>query len=137
MGAMNVRVVTPDKVVFDGEAINVVARGLDGDFAVFSNHCPMLAPLGIGELKIVAGDSKNKYIAVDGGILEVSQNRVNILSRDALLAEEIDVATIQMKLDRAKREQEKANTREEQKRQDQEMHKLINQINVSQHHEIQ
>ena len=49
---MTIRVVTPDKLVFDGEAERVFARGIDGDFAVLHNHIPMMTPLGVGELRI-------------------------------------------------------------------------------------
>ena len=49
---MTIRVVTPDKLVFDGEADRIFARGIDGDFAVLRNHIPMMTPLGVGELRI-------------------------------------------------------------------------------------
>lgn len=52
MSVMTVRVVTPDKLVFDGEAERIFARGIDGDFAVLYNHIPMMTPLGVGELRI-------------------------------------------------------------------------------------
>lgn len=130
MAEMTVRVVTPDKLIFDGTAQKVLARGVDGDFAILSRHAPMMTPLGIGELKIVDSTGKDLYLAIDSGILEVSQNHVNILSSDAVLAEEIDVASINMELERQNRAKQNAKTREEQIRQDLEIHKLLNQLKV-------
>ncbi|MCL1950051.1 MAG: ATP synthase F1 subunit epsilon [Turicibacter sp.] len=132
MAGMEVRVVTPDKVIYDGTAKTVVVRGMDGDFAIKKNHCPLIAPLGIGELKIVDENDKNKYVAVDGGIVEVSNNQVRVLSRDAILAEDIDIATVQMKLERSRREKDNLNGRVEQECQDREIYKLLSQLNVGQ-----
>jgi len=128
-----VRVVTPDKVIFDGAAFKVVARGLDGDFAILRDHCSLMAPLGIGELKIVDAEQKNCYIAVDGGILEVSQNQVKILSRDAMLAEDIDIARVQMELERSQREKDNLKNRAEQQREDEEISKLMNKLCCGRH----
>jgi len=135
MGDMTVRVVTPDKLIFEGIAERVVVRGLDGDFAILRNHCPLISPLGVSELKIVDDNQQNKYIAVDGGIVEVSGNQVQILSRDAILAEDIDLATVQLQLNRSQREKENLKTRDEQERQEREIYKLLNQLNVGQRHE--
>ena len=64
MSVMTIRVVTPDKLVFDGEAERVFARGIDGDFAVLHNHIPMMTPLGVGELRIDM-NGESSYIAID------------------------------------------------------------------------
>jgi len=132
---MSVKVVTPDKVIFDGVASRVVARGLDGDFAILRGHAPMLAPLGIGELKIVDNEQQSKYIAVDGGLLEVSHNQVNILSKDAMLAEDIDIAMVQLQLERSQREKDKVATRAGQHREDEEVSKLMNKLCCGKHRE--
>jgi F-type H+-transporting ATPase subunit epsilon len=127
---MNVRVVTPDKLVYEGEAQRVSARAIDGDLAIMKNHAPIMTPLGVGELKILGTDGKTLYFAIDSGIMEVAKNQVNILSRDAVMADEIDVAQIQMDLEQEERKKQNAQTREEELRQDMEIHKLLNQLKV-------
>ena len=112
MSVMTIRVVTPDKLVFDGEAERVFARGIDGDFAVLHNHIPMMTPLGVGELRIDM-NGESSYIAIDSGIFEVSNNHINILSNDAMMAEDIDVARTKMELERNERQKQNAKTRED------------------------
>ena len=51
-GTLRVRVVSPDRVVFEGEAASVVAPAWDGQVGILPSHAPMLALLGSGELSI-------------------------------------------------------------------------------------
>ena len=78
-------------------------RGIDGDFAVLHNHIPMMTPLGVGELRIDMNGERS-YIAIDNGIFEVSNNHINVLSNDAMMAEDIDVARAKMELERSERQ---------------------------------
>lgn len=129
MSVMTIRVVTPDKLVFDGEAERVFARGIDGDFAVLYNHIPMMTPLGIGELRIeMQGESS--YVAIESGILEISNNHINVLSNDAMMAEDIDVARAKMELERTERQKQNAKSREDLIKSEMEIVKLLNQIRV-------
>ncbi len=129
MSVMTIRVVTPDKLVFDGEAERVFARGIDGDFAVLYNHIPMMTPLGVGELRIeMQGESS--YVAIESGILEISNNHINVLSNDAMMAEDIDVARAKMELERTERQKQNAKSREDLIKSEMEIVKLLNQIRV-------
>lgn len=129
MSAMTIRVVTPDKLVFDGEADRVLARGIDGDFAVLRNHIPMMTPLGVGELR-VEFNGQTSFIAIDNGIFEVSNNHINVLSNDAMMAEDIDVARAKMDLERSERKKQNSKTREDLIKSEMEIVKLLNQIRV-------
>lgn len=129
MSVMTIRVVTPDKLVFDGEAERVFARGIDGDFAVLHNHIPMMTPLGVGELRIDR-NGERLFIAIDNGIFEVSNNHINVLSNDAMMADDIDVARAKMDLERSERQKQNAKTREDLIKSEMEIAKLLNQIRV-------
>jgi len=129
VSAMTIRVVTPDKLVFDGEADRVLARGIDGDFAVLRNHIPMMTPLGVGELR-VEFNGQTSFIAIDNGIFEVSNNHINVLSNDAMMAEDIDVARAKMDLERSERKKQNSKTREDLIKSEMEIVKLLNQIRV-------
>ena len=129
MSVVPFRVVSPDKLVFDGEAERVFARGIDGDFAVLYNHIPMMTPLGVGELRIeMQGESS--YVAIESGILEISNNHINVLSNDAMMAEDIDVARAKMELERTERQKQNAKSREDLIKSEMEIVKLLNQIRV-------
>lgn len=86
---LNVRVVTPDRLVYEGEADSVVIPGYDGYFGVLPNHAPMLSMLDMGELKIRDG-VQEQYYAIDGGFCEISKNKVIIITSSAQRADEID-----------------------------------------------
>lgn len=86
---LNVRVVTPDRVVYEGEADSLILPGYDGYFGVLPNHAPMFSLLSIGELKIKNG-IQEQYYAIDGGFCEINKNRVIITTPSAQRADEID-----------------------------------------------
>lgn len=133
MGALKVRVVTPDRLIFDGVATGVLAKGVLGQFKILPRHLPMVSLLGVGELRIDVDMADGaRYIAIDEGVLEVSNDVVTILANDALAAEDIDIARLQMELERQERKKQNIKSREEQVRQEVEINKLMNQIRVGQ-----
>jgi F-type H+-transporting ATPase subunit epsilon len=82
-GPLNVRVVAPDRIVFEGEAASVVAPAWDGQVGILPGHAPMLALVGSGELLIdqVGGGSEAFHVA--GGALKVERNQVTLLTEYA------------------------------------------------------
>ena len=83
---MYLEIVTPDKKVFEGEVISVTFPGTDGSFQVLNNHAPLLSSLKKGT--IVYRDKKNEYdVMVDGGVVEVLNNKVVVLA-EAIVEEE-------------------------------------------------
>ncbi|HEX9529798.1 MAG TPA: ATP synthase F1 subunit epsilon [Acidimicrobiales bacterium] len=88
---MQVALVSPERILFEGEADMVVGRTSDGEIAFLTGHAPFLGALGIGAVKIVATDGRQERAAVHGGFVEVRGNRVTILSDVAELASQIDL----------------------------------------------
>jgi F-type H+-transporting ATPase subunit epsilon len=89
--SMQVEVVSPERILFSGEADMVVARSEGGDIAFLSNHSPFLGTLGIGIVKVNLTGGGVEHIAVHGGFVEVRDNRVIILSDVAELVDHIDL----------------------------------------------
>ena len=88
---MTVALVSPERILFQGEANMVVCRTSEGEIAFLANHAPFLGALGIGQVKIKATDGSEVRAAVHGGFVEVSNNTVTVLSDVAELADQIDV----------------------------------------------
>ena len=88
---MQVELVSPERILYSGEADMVVCRTLDGEIAFMADHAPFIGSLAIGEVRIYAGGQIEERAAVHGGFVEVSDNRVTILSDVAELADQIDV----------------------------------------------
>ena len=62
---MKVSVISPERVLFEGEASSVVARAFDGEVGILENHAPMMTLLGTGPLRLdgAGGKSRQKYLA--------------------------------------------------------------------------
>lgn len=75
---MNVQVLTPDTLVFEGEAKMVTLPGLGGKFQIMDNHAPLIAALGAGTVAI---DSQEVEIA--SGFVEVVDNKVTVLAESS------------------------------------------------------
>ncbi len=83
MAELNVRVVSPEELLFEGAAASVVAPAWDGKVGVLPGHAPMIALLGSGELSIdlPSGGSERFYVA--GGVLKVEGRELTILTEYA------------------------------------------------------
>ncbi len=91
--ALAVQVVSPERILWSGDADMVLTRTVGGgEIAFLDGHAPFVGALGIGVTRIRPTDGADVGVAVHGGFVEVSDNQVSILSDAAELPEEIDVA---------------------------------------------
>jgi len=98
---VEVQLVSPEQVLYEGEANMVVVRTLgSGDIAFQDNHAPFLGALADWPLRVKTGTEQEAF-AVHGGFVEVSGNRVVILSDIAELASQIDVPRAEAAMARA------------------------------------
>ena len=83
MATLHVRVVSPEKIVFKGDAGGLVVPAWDGMLGILPNHAPMIVLLGMGKLTIerVGGGGEEYYVA--GGVLKVEKNEVVVLTEFA------------------------------------------------------
>jgi len=80
---MNVLIMTPEKKVFDGEAISVQVPGVKGKFEVLNNHAPIVSLLEKGQVRIITNEDKVLKFDIEQGFIEVLQNEVSILTQMA------------------------------------------------------
>ncbi len=99
--SLTVELVSPEKVLFQGEADMVVCRPADGDIAFLPGHTPYLGALGIGVLRVLLPESGEQEFAVHGGFVEVANDRVLVLSDVAELPAQIDVERARTAKERA------------------------------------
>jgi F-type H+-transporting ATPase subunit epsilon len=104
---IRVRLVTPERTLFEHAATAVELPAKNGYFEVLYGHAPLVAELGAGDVIIHGGadiadgstDDASRY-NVSWGFVEVLPDRVTILASDALKPEEIDVPRAEQQLDR-------------------------------------
>lgn len=94
-------VVTPERVVYDGEAVSLTVKTTEGEVGVLAGHIPYVAALDIGRMKILDNGGNEHLASLAGGILRVERERVTILSDACEWKSEIDI-------ERAKRAEERA-----------------------------
>jgi F-type H+-transporting ATPase subunit epsilon len=78
--AINVELVAPDRVVWEGEADMVIARTTDGELGVMANHVPLLGVLVDHPVRIRRDGRDIKNVNVRGGFLSVTKEKVSILA---------------------------------------------------------
>jgi len=99
--SMRVEVVSPEKVLFSGEATQVITRTLSGEIAFLAGHAPFLGALAENHTRIYLADGTIQDVAVHRGFVEVSHDTVSILSDTAELGGDIDVARARTAKERA------------------------------------
>ena len=101
--ALRVEIVSPENVLFSGEATMVITRTLGGgEIAFQAGHAPFLGALVENHTRIFLVNGQVQDVAVHRGFIEVSGNptKVSILSHTAELAQDIDVERAKVALER-------------------------------------
>ncbi|NEO82770.1 MAG: F0F1 ATP synthase subunit epsilon [Spirulina sp. SIO3F2] len=99
---LEVRVIAPDKTVWNGPAQEVILPSTTGQLGILTDHAPLLSALDVGVMRVRA-EKDWSAIALMGGFAEVEDNTVTILVNGAETAENID-------RDKAKADYEAAKT---------------------------
>lgn len=71
------KIVSPEKVVFDGAVERIVVPGTSGEFEILINHAPIISTLEKGRLVYQDSEGRHEQM-VNGGFVEVQKNNVNI-----------------------------------------------------------
>jgi F-type H+-transporting ATPase subunit epsilon len=103
---LQVELVSPEKILFSGEAKTVIARTAGGDIAFEPGHIPFIGTLQIHPVRIIFADGTEEVVAVHEGFVECAYDRVTILSDAAELASQIDVARARAAEERAEANRE-------------------------------
>ena len=104
-----VRIITPERTVFEGEADGLTLPSTTGELTVLPNHVPLMTLLRSGEVALHNGTAR-RHMLVHGGFVQVSENEVKLLTDAAELEEEVDERRAQEALERATRAREAAAT---------------------------
>ena len=100
---IEVAVVSPERILYTGEADMVVCRTPEGEIAFLTDHAPFVGTLEIAPVRVILPDGDEVKAAVHGGFVEVRDNKVSVLSDVAELPDQIDTARAQQALTEAQR----------------------------------
>jgi len=76
---MYLEIITPDKMVFEGEVSLIRLPGSKGAFEILQNHAPIISTLEKGTIKIEDDKHKEHFFEVDGGVVENKGNKIIVL----------------------------------------------------------
>lgn len=97
---MNLKIITHEKVVFDGEVEEIYSRGIEGEFGVLKDHIPFMTTLDVGVTKVVS-KSGTEFFTTMGGIFQFKDNEAKILTDIAEAGPTIDVTRAKEAKERA------------------------------------
>jgi len=97
--SLNVRVITPDKVVWDADAVELVLPSSTGQIGILTDHAPLLTALDIGVMKLKSDAGWTSIVLMEG-FAEVEENKVTILCNGAEEGSSIDLKTAQEELEK-------------------------------------
>ena len=101
--AFSLKIITPDRVFYEGEAIMVELRTTEGEIGVLKNHIPLTSVIAPGILRIRESDTEVKTAALISGFVEILQDSVTILAEVIEWPDEIDVSRAEEARIRAER----------------------------------
>jgi F-type H+-transporting ATPase subunit epsilon len=78
---LNVSVISPEAVLYEGTTDSVVAPAFDGEVGILTGHAPMMTLLGKGVLHLGGGAAKS--FNIEGGFLQVVDNNVRVVTEKA------------------------------------------------------
>lgn len=87
---MHLEIVTPEKVIFKEEVDEVILPTPNGQIGILPNHVNLFTKISEGEV-IIRIKGKEHFLAITGGFLEVSNNKISVLSDYAIRAEHIEI----------------------------------------------
>jgi F-type H+-transporting ATPase subunit epsilon len=88
---LKLEIVTPEALVYSEDVDMVTLPGIDGEMGVFPQHVPLMTQLMAGEIT-VRRNNEDIYLAVGDGFVEVTADRVAVLTDMAILSDKIDEA---------------------------------------------
>ncbi len=93
-GSLDCIVVTPEATACERTAESVVVPLFDGELGILPGHASLIGRLGFGELRITAG-GQTESLYVDGGFVQVADDKVAILTPEATPLDQLDAAVAQ------------------------------------------
>lgn len=100
---MMIDIVTPEKRIFEGKIRELTAPGTDGEFGILPEHAPFATAIEPGVVTIVKENGEREMLAVSGGYIEVTRDKVVLLVESAEREGEVDMDVLK------RRKEEKEN----------------------------
>jgi F-type H+-transporting ATPase subunit epsilon len=102
MATLRLEIVTPEAKAFSDDVDMVVLPGIEGEMGILPQHVPLMTQLKPGELRVTKGGQET-FLAVGEGFVEVTGDRVSVMTDMAIEEKAIDEAAVQAAIERAEK----------------------------------
>ncbi len=102
MTPFHLKIVTPDGLIYDGQAEELLVRTINGDIGILARHMNYVAPLGMGRAVIVSGGQRRTAACI-GGMVSVSKGEVTLVPTTFEWADKIDIARAEAAREKAEK----------------------------------
>ena len=130
-GKLHLRVITPEDVKLDEQCDMVITRCTTGDMGILPRREAVSAILDYGVLRIINNDQAERHMAIFGGIVQVKDDEVTLLTNGAQWPEDIDRALAEAEHETAERRLQEAGDDVEMQKQQVSLRRTLVQIEVS------
>ena len=73
-------ILTPEKLLFQGEVKSIKLPGTNGEFEILNNHAPIISTLSKGDIYITDIENKKQNFSINGGVIEMQKNKIIVLA---------------------------------------------------------
>lgn len=131
MTPFKLKIITPEKVFFDGETEQIVARTTEGDVGILHGHTPYVANLVSGPLNVKMPEGSFRKAAVSGGVIKAQPDKVVIIASAVEWSDEIDVERAKRSEEDARRRLKEYNSQKEFDLAEQKLKRALNRLTIA------
>lgn len=131
MQKFRLKIITPEKVFFDGDVRQIIARTSAGNIGILAGHTPYAANIIPSPLRVLSDSGDYRTAAVSAGIIKAEKERVTIVADTVEWSEDIDVERAERAREVAQKKLDNYNSRKEFDRAEQKLKRALNRLTVA------
>ena len=131
MRTFHLEIVTPDRLVFDGEAESLLVHTTEGDVEILRGHMDYIAAVAVGRARVREAGGNSRTASCSGGFLSVTGDSVRLVAVTFEFAENIDELRAQKAKERAERTLRNTKDRKERQLAEAKLARALNRIHIA------
>ncbi|MBR6872195.1 MAG: ATP synthase F1 subunit epsilon [Ruminococcus sp.] len=131
MNTFKLKIITPEKIFYEGEAVQLIAKTAAGNIGILAGHTPYVANVVPSPLKISENGTDFRVAAVSSGVVKAEKDLVTVVTTAVEWAEDIDIARAERSRERAERELNARASDKEFRHAEQRLKRALNRLSVS------
>ena len=104
MNTFKLKIITPEKVFYEGDAVQIIAKTAAGNVGIMAGHTPYVANIVPSPLRISENGTDFRVAAVSAGVVKFENGAATVVTTAVEWAEDIDIARAERSKERAERE---------------------------------